>query len=151
MATLLRSEYDVIRTRQSLDDFRRLLSLLAEDEVILIAEDELNEDAEDIEAEGFVVGPEFGTTATRSSGEEPQVQAEESVEEHLVSVESQSETTPFAEAERVAAEQAEIDAAAAESGLEPAEDDGAVPADSTVEPLDPEVENDETADGADES
>lgn len=115
MATLLRSEYDVIKSRQSLDDFRRLLSLLAEDECIFVAEDE--EDANVELPDGRVVGPQFGTPETRGGGEDaPQAENNETEEQHLVSVEPSSPfVSPATEAERVAAEAAADELAAAES------------------------------------
>lgn len=117
MATLLRSEHDIIKSRQSLDDFRRLLSLLAEDDCIVIVEDE--EDANVELGDGRVVTPAFGTQETRPSGE-PDEQAEnnETEEQHLVSVEPSSPfVSPATEAERVAAE---ADAGASEEDNDPA-------------------------------
>lgn len=115
MATLLRSEYDLIRTRQSLDDFRRLLSLLSEDESIFIAEDE-EDVASEIGEGGFVVGPTFSTAETRPGGEpDEQVASNETEEQHLVSVEPSSPfVSPATEAERVAAEAAAAELAEAE-------------------------------------
>lgn len=114
MATLLRSEYDVIKSRQSLDDFRRLLSLLAEDECIFVAEDE--EDANVELPDGRVVGPQFGTPDTRPGGEDaPQAENNETEEQHLVTVQDSPLVSPATEAERVAALAAADELAAAES------------------------------------